>query len=225
LVEAVAMPIPALGLLSKASSKLLLEVVPVAAASVIGTIVINHYGRQPAPPIVVQAAPPTAQAEELFQTLRDDHELIADYLKHKQDEAARRAASEPILLASAESTPPVAEVHRAEPRLAAAAKIAARPAVKPPVKKKPASDPPTVLLDPPLAYEPPPAAADSAIVAAPVEPLARPRPILDVASAMRDWVVDVAQFSQRALVLRRFYDPAPAPSSAPVRGSDLLQPD
>ena len=91
------MPSGALGMISKISSKFFHEVMPVALASVIGTMLVNHYSRQPiSPPVVVQATPP-ASAEAMFQTLRDEQVLIADYLRRdadaKRDADAARDAS------------------------------------------------------------------------------------------------------------------------------------
>jgi len=72
-------------MISKISSKFFHEVMPVALASVIGTMLVNHYSRQPiSPPVVVQATPP-ASAEAMFQTLRDEQVLIADYLRRDAD--------------------------------------------------------------------------------------------------------------------------------------------
>jgi hypothetical protein len=80
------MPSGALGTISKISSKFFHEVMPVVLASVIGTILVNHYSRQPiSPPVVVQATPP-ASAEAMFQTLRDEQVLIADYLRRDAEQ-------------------------------------------------------------------------------------------------------------------------------------------
>jgi hypothetical protein len=52
------MAIHALDFMAKVSSRFVHEILPVATASVIGAMLVNHYGRQPAsPPIVIQAAP------------------------------------------------------------------------------------------------------------------------------------------------------------------------
>ena len=42
------MAIRALDLVAKASSRFVYEILPVAMASVIGAMLVNHYGRQPA---------------------------------------------------------------------------------------------------------------------------------------------------------------------------------
>ncbi len=53
------MPSGALGLISKVSSKFFHEVIPVALASVIGTMLVNHYSRQAASPSVTVQVPPS----------------------------------------------------------------------------------------------------------------------------------------------------------------------
>lgn len=81
----------ALGLFSKASTKFFHEVAPVALASVIGTILVNHYTHATAPaPVVVQPAPPPDDA--IVQTLHEEHQLIVDYLK--RDAEAKEAVSD-----------------------------------------------------------------------------------------------------------------------------------
>ena len=80
------MPSGALGLISKVSSKFFHEVIPVALASVIGTMLVNHYSRQAASPsVIVQEPPPPAARDAMFQTLHDEHELIVDYLRRDAD--------------------------------------------------------------------------------------------------------------------------------------------
>ena len=46
----------ALNLMAKVSSRFVHEILPVATASLIGAMLVNHYGRQPAS-VVVQAQP------------------------------------------------------------------------------------------------------------------------------------------------------------------------
>ena len=62
-----------LAFISKISSKFLHEVMPVALASVMGTMLVNHYTRQPASPsVVVQAPPPPVSADAVLQTRDGD---------------------------------------------------------------------------------------------------------------------------------------------------------
>src|SRR5260370_31465481 len=85
------MPSGALGLISKVSSKFFHEAMPGVLASVMGTVLVNHYSRAPgSQPVIVQAAPAPASADAVFQALRDEHTLITDYLKRDAD--AKREA-------------------------------------------------------------------------------------------------------------------------------------
>jgi hypothetical protein len=190
------MPIRALGLLSKVSSKFAHEVLPVAAASVIGTMLVNHYGRQPPPSIVVQAPPPSEDA--VLQSLHEEHELIADYVKRKQELEAKRLAVDAPELAPAEAAAsPVVESHPIKPRSSSAEKAAPRPAPTPAPEKK-------------LAVQNPPPLASNAMTGSPP---AQPEPsevdgpaaqTVRFAGAVRDRFVDAAWFSARLPVVRRF---------------------
>ena len=80
----------AFGFVSKISGKFFQEIMPVAIASVIGTLLVNHYShRSASPPIVVQPPPPPP--DPMLQTLHDEHELTVDYLK--RDAEALRVAN------------------------------------------------------------------------------------------------------------------------------------
>ena len=82
----------ALRFFSKASSKFFHEVAPVALASVIGTILVNHYTHATAPaPVLVQSAPPRPD-NAIVQTLHEEHQLIVDYLR--RDAEAKEAVSD-----------------------------------------------------------------------------------------------------------------------------------
>ena len=78
------MAIRALDLVAKVSSRFVHEILPVAPASVIGAMLVNHYGRQPAASSVVVQAQPSPSEDALAQSLRDDHELSAGFIKHRQ---------------------------------------------------------------------------------------------------------------------------------------------
>jgi hypothetical protein len=117
----------ALGFLSKASAKFFQEVTPVALASVIGTILVNHYSHSTVPTSVVvqpQPAPPDA----VVQTLHDEHELIVDYLNRSaQANQAMSGAGNPG------RPPPTALAGKdgpAKPRIASGEKAAPRPRPK-----------------------------------------------------------------------------------------------
>ena len=82
----------AVGFLSKVSGKFVHEVVPVALASVVGILLVNHYSHRAAlPAVVVQPPPPPPAADAVFQALQDEHQLVVDYLKREAD--AKRVAN------------------------------------------------------------------------------------------------------------------------------------
>jgi hypothetical protein len=204
------MAIRALDLIAKVSSRFVYEILPVTVASVIGAMLVNHYGRQPtSPPIVIQTQP-SASEDAMVQSLREEHELIASFVKHNQEgeldsgrsgSAATQVASvTPLSLSAAD--PPLPE-----PRPAAPQKAIARLAPKAAIKKKPGPseaplpqpDPAAVAIEPPpfLASLPPPAR---------IEPETRARPIIRVAGAFGGWVADVAQAPARVAFLPRWSD-------------------
>jgi hypothetical protein len=194
------MAIRALDLMSKLSSRFAYEILPVTVASVIGAMLVNHYSRQPpSPPIVIQA-PPSASEDAVVQSLREEHELIASFMKRNREKASdpERSGSAATQVASL-APPPLSLVDPPlpEPR-PAAQKTIARLAPKPAARKKltptPQSDPPAIASEstPLLASAPPPAQIEA-------EP--RPRPIIRVAGEVREWVADVAQASGRVVFL------------------------
>jgi hypothetical protein len=139
-----------LPLLSRFFSKLLYELLPAAIASVIGAMLISHYARPAVAPAVV-AAPASA---EMMQLVRDEHQLIVNYLKKENEtrQQSDRAAEQDMLRSKAAEQAAVlaaSEARAAESRtLAIAAHAAAKPerkvAVKPPahsLKKIVAAEP------------------------------------------------------------------------------------
>jgi hypothetical protein len=202
------MPSRALGMISKTSSKFFHEVMPVALASVIGTMLVNHYSRQPPSPSVVVQAPPPAAREAMVQTLRDEHELIVDYLRRDAD--AQRAAE-----AARDRPPPAAPAVEDRPnkvRLVSAEKGAPRP---PP---RPASEKAIAARDPePLA----PVLVVTATPLPPAEPAAaKAANHPGVVDSVRDWIVNVSLAPARALAPRLFFGDRPTPP-VPVTVSDL----
>jgi hypothetical protein len=131
-----------LGLVSRASPKSFYEVAPVALASVIGTMLINHYSHRGAE-IVVQPAPPPPEA--IVQTLHDEHQLIVDYLKRAAE--AKQTASDD---GSATAPLPPAKDSPAKRKAASWEKVASRA----PPKPEKTQDPPP--LAPALAEFPAP---------------------------------------------------------------------
>jgi hypothetical protein len=184
------MAIRALDFIAKVSSRFVYEILPVAVASVIGAILVNHYGRQPAsPPIVIQAQP-SASEDAMVQSLREDHELIASFVKRNQGGEFDRDRSASAATQVASVTPfalSAADPPLPEPR-PVAQKAVLRPAPKAPVKKKPAPaeaplpqpDPPAVATEAPplLASLPPPVR---------IEPEPRAGRIVRVAGTLGGW--------------------------------------
>jgi len=208
------MAIHALDFMAKVSSRFVHEILPVATASVIGAMLVNHYGRQPAsPPIVIQAAP-SASEDAMVQSLREEHELIASFMKRNQETAndAERPGSAATQVASL-APPPLSLVDPPlpEPR-PAAQKAVVRLAPKPTARKRPASteapapqpDPPAVASETPplLASSPPPAQIE-------FEP--RARPMIRVAGEVREWIAEVTQVSGRVAFLPGLPDWSSAP--------------
>src|SRR5271166_1221793 len=197
------MPAGALGMISKISSKFFHEVMPVALASVIGTMLVNHYSRQPiSPSVVVQATPP-ASAEAMFRTLRDEQVLIADYLRRDAD--ARRDADS--ARERAPSAPPAVEDRPNKIRPVSAEKAAPRPPVKPPSEKTIAARDPAPPQPTPAVVAPP---APAELVTAPAAKNT------GVVHTVRDWIVNVSEAPARALAPRLFGDPPTPPQPAPA---------
>src|SRR6202042_3465592 len=133
-----AMAIRALDLMSKLSSRFAYEILPVTVASVIGAMLVNHYSRQPpSPPIVIQA-PPSASEDAVVQSLREEHELIASFMKRNREKASDPGRSGSAATQVASLAPPplsLVDPPLPEPR-PAAQKTIARLAPKPAARKK-----------------------------------------------------------------------------------------
>jgi hypothetical protein len=210
------MAIHALDLVTKLSSRFAYEILPVTVASVIGAMLVNHYSHQPASaPIVIQA-PSSASEDAMVQSLREEHELVASFMKRNQEKASdpERSGSAAMQVASLAPSPlSLVDPPLPEPR-PAAQKAVARLTPKPTARKKsapteaaPQPDPPAIALEaPPLpASSPPPAQIE-------FEP--RARPIIRVAGEVREWVADVAQATGRAAFLPGLPDWSSAPPFA-----------
>jgi hypothetical protein len=208
------MAIRALDFMTKVSSRFAYEILPVTTASVIGAMLVNHYSHQPlSPPIVIQA-PQSASEDAMVQSLREEHEFIASFVKRNQEREidAERSGSDATQLASL-APPPLSLVDPPlpEPR-PVAQKMVVRLSPKPAARKKaapteapaPQPDPPAfVSRAPPLVASSPPAQME-------FEP--SPRPIIRVAGEVREWVADVAQATGRAAFLPGLPDWSSAPS-------------
>jgi hypothetical protein len=208
------MAIHALDLMTKLSSRFAYEILPVTVASVIGAMLVNHYGHQPpSPPIVIQA-PPSASEDAMVQSLREEHELIATFMKRGQEKASapeRPGSAATQVAPLAPTSLSLLDPPLPEPR-PAAQKAVVRLAPKPTARKRPASteapapqpDPPAVASETPplLASSPPPAQIE-------FEP--RTRPIIRVAGEVREWIADVTQASGRVAFLPGLPDWSSAP--------------
>jgi hypothetical protein len=209
------MTIRALDFVTKVSSRFAYEILPVTVASVIGAVLVNHYGHQPpSPPIVIQA-PPSASEDAMVQSLREEHELIASFMKRNHETAndpegsgsatMQVASLAPLPLSLVD--PPLPEPRPAAQKAGArlAPKLAARKKYAPSEAPPPPQAAPVVVseLPPLLASSPPPARIE-------FEP--RPRRIFRVAGEVREWVADVAQASGRVAFLPGLPDWSSAPS-------------
>ena len=190
----------ALGFLSKASTKFFHEVAPVALASVIGTMLVNHYSHSmtPAPVVFQPPSPPDA----IVQTLNDEHQLIIDYLK--RDAEARQAMRGEGSQGWAAPTAPAAKDGPAKPRVASGEKAAPRP--RPKVQKALAPLPLGPDIASPPAPESPPVAGGLIAEGS------------NMASAVGDFVVAAWQYPGRALPKLSLADLPAAPW--PFAGAD-----
>jgi len=212
------MAIHVLDLMTKLSSRFAYEILPVTTASVIGAMLVNHYSHQPAsPPIVIQA-PPSASEDAMVQSLREEHQLIATFIKRNQDNAsdAERPGSDVTQVASL-APPPLSLVDPPLPEPRPAQKAAARLAPKPAARKKPAEAPAPQPDPPAIASEAPPLLLACPPPSAHMEFEPRARPIIRVASAFGGWVADVAQAPARVAFIPRWPDwPSMPPLSRPL---------
>lgn len=212
------MGIRVLDLMARFASRFVHELLPVALASVIGALVVNHYGRQPASPSIVVQAQPSTSEQAIAQSLREDHELIASFMKRNQKRESGDRSSEsvgPQLASVAPIALSLADPPLPEPRPATPQKAVARLAPKAIARRKSAPteapafqpDPAEIALDnsPVLVSPQPPAQLE-------FEP--RMRPMIRLAGAVSEWAADVVQAPGRVAFAPRWPDWAAAPSLA-----------
>jgi hypothetical protein len=165
-----AVPAKAAPLFARLASKLVLEVLPASLASVIGAALLAHYQfGHPALPAGGMAAVATAPASpEMLQLVRDEHDLIRNFLLAQQAaQASRYAKAEaPAAAPSAQDAADTALVVAALRRTANAA-----PAKAPAPRVNVAAIAPAPAPAP-QATAPAPAAALVAIAPAAQEPAA-----------------------------------------------------
>ena len=110
-------------LLARFGSKLVLDILPAALASVIGGILFTHFqiGRMTSPPAAEQATPVSA---EVLALVRDEHDAIIGYLKSQMTAEKNRLAAQDaetaraVADAKAEKEKAAADLATAETRLA-----------------------------------------------------------------------------------------------------------
>jgi hypothetical protein len=214
------MAIRVLDLMAKVASRFVHEILPVALASVIGALVVNHYGRQPASPSIVVQAQPSASENAIAQSLREDRELIASFMKRTQEREIGDRHSESVGTQVASVAPialSLADPPLPEPRPATPQKAVARLTPKAVARKKSApTEAPAPQPDPPaIASENPPVLVSSPAPAQ-LEFEPRARPIIRAASAFGGWVADVAQAPGRMAFVPRWPDWASPPPTRPL---------
>src|ERR1700761_8093404 len=157
------MAIRVLDLTARFASRFVHELLPVALASVVGTLVVNHYARQPASSSIVVQAQPSASENAIAQSLREEHELIASFVKRSQDRDNGDQRSDDLGAQAAPIAFSLTDPPIPEPRPAASPKAVARLAPKVAVRKKlaPTEAPPPELDVPTTAPERPPMLASS----------------------------------------------------------------
>ena len=141
-------------------SKLVLDGLPAAAASIIGGILLSHlhFGYSASVPATEQAAPAKAELERL---VRDEHARIIDYINVQTAAVKSRLAAEDQEAARA------AAESKAAAAAPAATVAALVPAAAPPVKPAaPRTKPRTTVASAPPTPAAPPAPRAPAVVSA-----------------------------------------------------------
>ncbi len=182
---------------SKVSTKFVHEILPVALASVIGTLIVNHYGGPAATPVVVQANPPPG-ADDFLKTLKDERAVLVAVLRREEEGGPAKADAASLTPAVAL----IADDPPAPPERPATA-TAKKPTLHPPLKtaadvRKPVSEraPDIELPDEVTA-----SALDGVLAAGTPDPAETPvagqgaGPI----DGVRAFVINAAQWSAQAL--------------------------
>lgn len=105
-------------LLKRLLSKLVVDVLPAALASVIGALIVSHYQLGRAidwRPAAEQGVPVSA---EMMQLVRDEHSMIVDFLKAQSAAEKNRLAAQDAAAEQALSEAKAAEIKAAEIRAA-----------------------------------------------------------------------------------------------------------
>jgi hypothetical protein len=191
---------------SRFASKLLYELLPAVVASVIGGLLFSHYAR---PSVATQAAAvETPASAEMMQMVRDEHDLIVNYLKRANETRERSdlAAEQEMLRSKAAEQAAMLAASEAKAAASRALAIAAQAAVKP--ERKLAQKPPAHSLDKIAAAEP--LQLHSVTSAAPpIQPAGQP-------SAPPARPVTPAQHDDENVVMAKFHDVAALVERIPV---------
>lgn len=209
----------AVGLLSRVSRRFVHEVIPVALASVVGMLLVNHYARGPTTAAVVAPPPaPPPAAEALVQTLQDEHRLVAGYLEREADANLRKSnldvAPAPRPARTNQDTAlaprPALKERPSKERSASKERRPPLPPVKPASMRRGAPLPPLPAIVPEFVVSPAPRAdpdeTSFSVVAGSMEAI----------GAARDWVVGAVLLPTRTLAPPLFEAPPIRP--IPVAG-------
>jgi hypothetical protein len=186
-------------------SKLACEILPAVIASVIGGLLFSHYARPPVAPAAAVAAPASA---EMMQMVRDEHDLIVNYLKKANEtrQQTARAAEQEMLKSKAAEQGAMRAASEAQAAESKALAIAEHASAKP--ERKVAVKPPSRNLDKIVAAEPLQLhAATSA--ASPIQPAVQS----STASAS---AVTLAQQGGENILTAKFHDVAALVGRIPV---------
>jgi hypothetical protein len=193
-------------LLVRFISKLFLDILPAALASVIGGFLFTHYdwSQLRAPAVATERAAPTSP--EMMQMVRDEHAAVVSYLKAQvaaekdrlaaEDAAADAASNAPETVATAApvaAAPGAVVPGAAAPGVAAIAAVEARPLALP------AQEPPRL---PAAAVTPAPQTPLVIAQAEPDEAALRatdPNPLLAATINVKDHVVATTQHAFAAI--------------------------
>lgn len=131
--------------LRRFASEFALRIAPAALASAIGGVLFTQYGAAPPAPVAVQAQP---AGEEMMRMVRDEHALLADFLR-EQTQAKKREialADRAIAVAKVDAAPAKAPKAAPRPKAVEMAKAEPRapepPAGEPLPLNQPAAEPP-----------------------------------------------------------------------------------
>ena len=175
-------------LLVRFFSKLVLDILPAALASVIGGFLFTHYdwsGTRAPAPASERVAPASA---EMMQLVRDEHAVVASYLKAQVAAERDRLAAEDA--AATEAAADASAPNAAAPDGAAVAAIDAKPLaplVPEPSRPVAAATAPTLALHAPLVI------AEAEPNEAVEPPGYEPAPLIAATINIKDHVVSTTQ--------------------------------